>query len=114
MQKIKLSLALFCLIIFSIQTSSASYSVDEMAACAPVGDIAMKMVGLRKQGYEWKAIKTSVKEHLHNHLVLWVTPVAKLVISNPTAPSEKIVKQTIRFCLRTNKKHSRRRMEISI
>ncbi len=116
MQHLKSLLALFCLFTVSIQPTFASnkYSVDEMAACTPVGDIAMKMVHLRSQGYEWRIIKTSVKKNIHSHLALWVTPIAKLVVSNPSTSSEKIVKQAIRFCLRTNKKHRKQRSNLSI
>lgn len=116
MQHIKILLAVFCLFTFSIQPTFASnrYSVNDMAACTPVGNIAMKMVQLRKQGMEWRIIKTSVKKNLHSQLVLWVTPIAKLVVSTPSTSSEKIVKKAIRFCLRTNKAHSKPRRILSI
>lgn len=116
MQKLTLLLTLFCLITFSIQPVFASdrYSVTEMAACTPVGDIAMKMMRLQKQGYKWKRIQFSVKKNIPYHLALWVTPIANLVISNPNSSSEEIVKQTIRYCLRTNKKHRKPKRENSI
>lgn len=116
MQHIKIVLALFCLFTFSTQPSLASnrYNVNEMAACTPVGDIAMKMVQLRKQGMEWKVIKTSVKKNLLNPLALWVTPIARLVASSPSTSSKNIVKQAIRFCLRTNKEHHKPRRTLSI
>jgi hypothetical protein len=116
MQKLKQFLAILGLITFISQPVDAAsqYSVDEMASCVPVGDLAMKMVSLRDRGYEWEIIKTSVAEHIRRDLIIWVTPIATLVMSAPAESSEKIVKQAIRYCLRANKWHKKSKKVLSI
>ena len=116
MQKFKHSLAILSLITIFIHPTYATgrYSIDEMAVCTPVGDLAMKIVELRNRGYEWELIKTSVAEHVRRDLIIWVTPIATLVMSTPTESSEKIVKQSIRYCLRANKKHKKSKKTFSI
>lgn len=116
MQKLKHFLATLSLIIFSTQPAYAGsrYSVDEMAACTPIGDLAMKMVDLRNRGYEWEIIKASVAGHIRRDLLIWVTPVAALVMSAPAESSEKTVKQAIRYCLRVNKRHKKSKKILSI
>jgi len=116
MRTLKYLLTTLTLIAFFAQPVSATtrYSVDEMANCVPVGDIAMKAISFKKQGFQWEYIKTSVTEHIRTDLIIWVALITALVMSSQSESSEKIVKRAIRYCLRTNKRHSKIETTLSI
>lgn len=86
---------------------SRKYSLNEISACVPVGEIAMKMTKLQRSGHGREFVEGSIKKHLDGGLTLWVAPIAELVFSKSTESSEKVVKEAIRYCLRTMKWHNK-------
>jgi|GEM_PF-5583346 len=83
------------------------YSVHEISARVPVGEFAMKMAKLRGSGHDREFVEASVKKGLDGDLALWITPLAELIFSKPEESSETVVKEAIRFCLRTMKWHNK-------
>lgn len=86
---------------------SREYSLEEISACVPVGEMAMKMTKLQRSGHDREFVEGSIKKHLDGGLALWVAPIAELVFSNAAESSEKVVKEAIRYCLRTMKWHNK-------
>lgn len=87
--------------------ASGEFNEKEVAACTPVGKIAMKISKLHAQGLNRAFIEAGLNEELGEHLSLWVKPISRLVFSNQEESSEKVVKQAIGFCLNTMKMHKK-------
>lgn len=96
-------------VIFNQSTvASGEYNSEEIAACIPVGDIAMEISKLQDQGYERKLIETRLKKRLNEQLSLWVAPISVLIFSRHEQSSKKVIKQAIGYCLQMMKAHKKK------
>lgn len=85
--------------------SSDQFYTQEVVFCTPIGGIAMTISKLRKSGHEQNLIEQILRKKLDQNLSLWVTPLTKIVFSEPEKATEKVVKQAIKYCLRSLKAH---------
>ncbi|MCK5832020.1 MAG: hypothetical protein KAH20_17145 [Methylococcales bacterium] len=97
------------MIAFLSQPAAAvdEYNSEEVAACVPVGKIAMKISKLQAQGLEQEFIEKALNEELREPLSLWVKPISALVFSKKKQASEKTIKEAIGYCLQTMKSHKK-------
>ena len=102
-----LAAALIMTVVAQPAIASGEFNEKEMAACTPVGKIAMKISKLQAQGLNRTFIEEGLNEELDEHLSLWVKPISRLVFSNQEESSEKVVKQAIGLCLNTIKRHKK-------
>ncbi|MCF6204500.1 MAG: hypothetical protein L3J59_12685 [Methylococcaceae bacterium] len=102
-------LAAFAIVSVAIQpvVASETFNEKEMAACATVGKIAIKISKLQAQGLKRKFIEAGLKEELDESLSLWVKPISRLVFSRQEQSPEKVVKKVIGYCLHTMKMHKK-------
>ncbi len=84
------------------------FTTDDITACTPIGKIAVRMTELQDKGLKREFIESGMHGELGEELSLWVKPISNIVFSSQQETSEKIIKQAIRYCLHTMRKHKNR------